>query len=56
MFLILRIGHIFLRILEQSHVFPQEPFRDLLEKIMPMDIMAISIERRTIVDMKVAIG
>jgi hypothetical protein len=45
----------FFNISEQSHVLPQEPFSDLLEKIMPIDIMIISIEKKTIVDMKVAI-
>ena len=50
-----RIGQIFFSISEQSQVFPQDPLSDLLENIMPIDIKIISIERNSIVDMKVAI-
>ena len=55
MSLIFRIGHIFFKILEQSHVDPHEPLSDLLEKIIPIDIMIINIERKTIAAMKVVI-
>jgi len=42
-FLIFCIGHLFCCISEQSHDAPHDPFRDMLEKIIPMDINNINI-------------